>query len=153
GLGARELCHDDLLEPLFGQVVIAACGGVDRTVSITDDRDPDALFYVIPRRDELVLGGCARPWPPGAPAEIDPALTTGILARARERGLDIGPVRDVRVGLRPYRPEVRLERDPAHPRVIHNYGHAGAGYTLCRGCAEEVADLVAPAAPAAEPAT
>jgi len=77
-----------------------------------------------------------------APPEIDPALTAGILARAGERGLAIGPVRDVRVGLRRYRPEVRLERDPVHPRVIHNYGHGGAGYTVSRGCAEEVADLL-----------
>jgi D-amino-acid oxidase len=41
--------------------------------------------------------------------------------------------------LRPYRPEVRLERDG---RVIHNYGHGGSGFTLCRGCAEDVVALV-----------
>ena len=145
GLGARELAGDDLLHPLLGQVVITACGGVDRAVTITDDRDPDALFYLIPRRDELVLGGCSRPWPPGAPAEVDPALTARILDHARAFGLAIGPVRDVRVGLRPYRLTVRLERDPAHPRVIHNYGHGGAGYTLSRGCAEEVAGFLAAA--------
>jgi D-amino-acid oxidase len=48
-------------------------------------------------------------------------------------------VRVERVGLRPYRPEVRLERDG---RVIHNYGHGGSGFTLCRGCAEDVVALV-----------
>ncbi|HSK03091.1 MAG TPA: FAD-dependent oxidoreductase, partial [Kofleriaceae bacterium] len=143
GLGARELAADELLVPLLGQIVIAGCGEVDRTVALTDERDPDALFYLIPRRDELVLGGCALPWPPGAPPEADPARTARILDGARALGLAIGPVRDVRAGLRPYRPVVRLERDPRDPRVIHNYGHGGAGFTLCRGCAEEVAGLLA----------
>ena len=45
-----------------------------------------------------------------------------------------------RVGLRPARPSVRLE---AEGRVVHNYGHGGAGVTLSWGCAEEVRDLVA----------
>ena len=44
----------------------------------------------------------------------------------------------VRTGLRPYRPEVRLERTG---RVIHCYGHGGAGFTLCFGCAEDVVRL------------
>jgi len=97
---------------------------------------------MIPRHDELVLGGCSLPWPPGAPATVDPAITARILAQAHALGLAIGAVRRVRAGLRPYRPEVRLERVG---RLIHNYGHGGAGYTLCRGCAEEVARLAAAA--------
>lgn len=136
GLAARELAADDNLYPLLGQVVIAEPGGVDRTITVTDDRDPEQIFYLIPRRDELVLGGCSRPWPPGAPAEIDPAITARILAQARALGLPVGDVKTVRAGLRPYRLEVRLERDG---RIIHNYGHGGAGYTLARGCADEVA--------------
>jgi D-amino-acid oxidase len=124
---------------LFGQVVITEVGGVDRSVTVTDERDPDALFYLIPRRDELVLGGCSLPWPPGAPPEIDPAITARILAQAAALGLAVGPVKRVRAGLRPYRPEVRLERAG---RIVHNYGHGGAGYTLSRGCAAAVARLV-----------
>lgn len=144
GLGARELAADELLAPLLGQIVLAEPGGVDRTIALTDERDPDALFYLIPRRGELVLGGCSLPWPPGAPPEADPARTARILGQARALGLPVGPVTGVRVGLRPYRPEVRLERDARAPRVIHNYGHGGAGFTLCRGCAEEVAYLMNP---------
>jgi D-amino-acid oxidase len=143
GIGARELAADDRVVPLLGQVVITGCGDVDRTLALTDERDPDAIFYLIPRRDELVLGGCTVPWPPGAPPSADPARTDRIVAQARSLGLAVGPILDVRVGLRPYRTEVRLERDPAAPRVIHNYGHGGAGFTLCRGCAEEVAALLA----------
>ncbi len=142
GLGARELAGDDGLAPLFGQIAIAGCGEVDRALALTDERDPGALFYLIPRRGELVLGGCSLPWPPGTPPEADPACTARILDQARALGLAVGPVREVRVGLRPYRREVRLERDARDPRVIHNYGHGGAGFTLCRGCAEEVAALL-----------
>ncbi len=142
GLGARELLGDDAMLPLFGQIVITELGSYDAGVTITDDRDPDALFYAIPRRDELVLGGCTLPWPPGAPPDPDPAITARILAQARALGLSVGPVKRVRAGLRPSRPAVRLERDPEHPHVIHNYGHGGAGFTICRGCAESVADLL-----------
>jgi D-amino-acid oxidase len=124
---------------LLGQTVITEVGAVDRSITITDDRIPGEVFYVIPRRDELVLGGCSITWPPGARPEIDPGITHRILAQARALGLPIGEVKRVRVGLRPYRPEVRLERTG---RVIHNYGHGGAGYTLCRGCANAVVQLV-----------
>jgi D-amino-acid oxidase len=140
GLAARELADDAAIAPLFGQVVIVEPGEVARSVAITDERDPEALFYLVPRRDEFVLGGCAMPWPPETPPAIDPAITQRILAQARGFGLPIGAVKRVRAGLRPFRPEVRLERVG---RIIHNYGHGGAGYTLCRGCAEAVADLVA----------
>jgi len=140
GLAARELAGDDALGPLFGQVVITEVGAVDRSITVTDDRVPDQIFYMVPRRDELVLGGCSIPWPPGKPPEIDPGITRRILDQARALGLPVGDVKRVRAGLRPYRPEVRLERTG---RIIHNYGHGGAGYTLSWGCAEEVARLAA----------
>ena len=139
GLAARELAGDPAVSALLGQVVITENGAVDRTITVTDDRDPDAIFYLIPRGDELVLGGCSLPWPAGAPPAIDPAITARILGHAAALGLAVGAVKRVRAGLRPYRAEVRLERTG---RVIHNYGHGGAGYTLCRGCAEAVARLL-----------
>jgi len=139
GLGARSLAGDHALVALFGQVAIAAPGGADLGVTITDDRDPDAIFYVIPRRGELVLGGCSRPHPPDAAPRVEPELTARIVAQARALGVLVGDVRAERVGLRPFRTEVRLERDG---RIVHNYGHGGAGFTLCRGCAEEVVALV-----------
>ncbi|HTR53178.1 MAG TPA: FAD-dependent oxidoreductase [Kofleriaceae bacterium] len=138
GLGARELVGDDALFPLFGQVAIADRGDVDLGVTITDHRvagDGSELFYVIPRRDSLVLGGCSRPYPPGAPVELDRELTARVVAHARALGLAIGAIRRERAGLRPYRAEVRIARDG---RVVHHYGHGGAGFTLCWGCAEEV---------------
>jgi D-amino-acid oxidase len=44
-----------------------------------------------------------------------------------------------RVGLRPARPQVRVERVGD---VVHCYGHGGAGVTLSWGTADEVAELV-----------
>lgn len=142
GLAARELAADDAMLPLLGQVVITELGGYDPRITVTDDRDPDQVFYAIPRRDELVLGGCSLPWPPGAPPVVDPEITDRILAQAHALGLAVGPVKCVRAGLRPFRPAVRLERDPDDPRIIHNYGHGGAGFTLCHGCAENVSNLI-----------
>jgi D-amino-acid oxidase len=136
GLAARTLAHDDSVTPLFGQVVICARGNVDRRITITDERDPDAMFYLIPRRSELVLGGCVLPH---GRLDEDPAITARILSQARALGLPIGPVQRVRTGLRPFRESVRVERVG---RIVHNYGHGGAGYTLCRGTAEEVSRLV-----------
>ena len=47
------------------------------------------------------------------------------------------------VGLRPSRPEVRLEKEHLQGKdIIHNYGHGGAGVTLSWGCADEVARLI-----------
>jgi D-amino-acid oxidase len=50
----------------------------------------------------------------------------------------------VKVGLRPGRDRVRLEHEPipGTPGIIHNYGHAGNGWSLSWGCAEEVVQLV-----------
>ena len=139
GLGARALAGDRAVTGLAGQVVITALGEVDPTVSIADDRREEAMFYAIPRRASLVLGGCAVACPGDDPPAEDAALTARILADAARFDLRHGPVLAVRRGLRPVRPEVRLERTG---RIIHCYGHGGAGYTLALGCAEDVAALV-----------
>ncbi|MDQ0994132.1 glycine/D-amino acid oxidase-like deaminating enzyme [Streptomyces sp. V3I7] len=55
---------------------------------------------------------------------------------------------DHRVGLRPARHTVRLERRPLPGGrvLIHNYGHGGAGVTTAWGCARAAAGLAYPAA-------
>ena len=138
GLGARTLVGDPEISALFGQIVLTQPGGVDLGITVTDHRDPDAIFYVIPRRGELVLGGVTRAMPHDAAHERDPDVTRRILEHAAQLGFPVGEVLRERTGLRPYRNEVRLERAG---RVIHNYGHGGAGFTLCRGCAEDVVAL------------
>jgi FAD dependent oxidoreductase. len=62
--------------------------------------------------------------------------------RELEPALASAQVLEVRVGLRPGRTAVRLEREHRGVGVvIHNYGHGGAGFTLAWGCADEVLHL------------
>jgi D-amino-acid oxidase len=138
GLGARSLANDTQLQAIYGQTVIVAPGAINIQHCMGDERDESRMFYSIPRRAEVVLGGCAEPGPDDRETTTTRAMTDSILSRAAAMGLEPGEVLRESAGLRPYRPTVRLERDPANPKIIHNYGHGGAGYTLCRGCAEEV---------------
>lgn len=148
GLGAQTLSNDPAIRPLFGQVIVASTDGFDLTSSMADERDPKAVFYVIPRRDEVIIGGCTADWTSpftdGVLPPTDHALTETMLARAARYGVRPRHILRVVAGLRPYRNAVRVERDPSDPRIIHNYGHGGSGYTIARGCAEEVAALVDP---------
>jgi D-amino-acid oxidase len=137
GLGARELAGDGTLTAVRGQIVRVAAPAV--TEWLVDQRDPERLVYVVPRERDVVLGGTAQEG--DEDPEPDPATTEAIRARCAEmvpavRG---APIVSVAVGLRPARPSVRLE---AEERVVHCYGHGGAGVTLAWGCAVEVAALL-----------
>ncbi len=138
GLGARRLCGDDSVVGVLGQTVIVEPGTLKMDTFIGDERDQEAVFYSIPRRQEVVLGGCRIPVEGDVVPPEDRELTQAILGRCAAAGYEPGPVLRIRNGLRPVRPRVRLERDPLYRRVIHNYGHGGAGYTLSWGCAEAV---------------
>jgi D-amino-acid oxidase len=138
GLGARELAGDASLTAVRGQVVRVSAPHVREW--LLDQSDPNDLAYIVPRERDVVLGGTAQE---GAEdLQPDPATSAAILARcaALVPALRDAPVVDVAVGLRPVRPTVRLE---AEGRVVHCYGHGGAGVTLAWGCAGEVAALLA----------
>ena len=95
-------------------------------------------MYVVPRSRDVVLGGTAveGEWS----RTPDPATAESILARAAaiEPRLAGARVLRHRVGLRPGRTTVRLERVGD---VIHCYGHGGCGVTVSWGCADDVVDL------------
>ena len=138
GLGSRRLLSDRELTPVLGQTVVVASGAVEPSIILHDERDEAALFYAIPRRGEVVLGGCAIEVEDDIPPPPDPALRAAVLATAAAHGIRPAEVLRDSVGLRPVRTTVRLERQG---RVVHNYGHGGAGFTLSWGCAEEVVSL------------
>lgn len=139
GLGARELVGDDEMFPVRGQVAYATDPGLERV--LLDRRDEDELAYVVPFGDRVVLGGTVEEGV--AEATADEATVEAIVERCRalEPRLEDAEVLGSDAGIRPYRPEVRLEREQLTPNttVVHNYGHGGAGVTLAWGCAREVA--------------
>jgi D-amino-acid oxidase len=141
GLGARTLVPDPSVTPVRGQVVVVEQVGLDEWV--VDDGNGRALTYVVPRVDDIVVGGTAEE---GADdLAVDDATAAAILRRATALVPALAGARILRhkVGLRPARPTVRLEAEDRHGRsVVHCYGHGGAGVTLSWGCAADVVDLV-----------
>ncbi|MGW3995314.1 FAD-dependent oxidoreductase [Amycolatopsis sp. NPDC004772] len=136
GLGAGPLAGDRTMVPVGGQVVHVTDPGLPEFV--VDETGP-GVTYVIPHGTHVVCGGTEEPG--RADTDPNPAVTADILRRCRElepRLADAAVLRS-RVGLRPFRPAVRLERVGD---VVHCYGHGGAGITLAWGCAADVAALV-----------
>ena len=133
GVGARMLANDEEVEPHRGQVLVV--DKLDLPAALVHET---SLAYAIPRANDCILGGTN-----DESADLEPKAedTAKILAICREYLGVAGRVREVKVGLRPFRRSgVRLE---AEGRVIHNYGHGGSGFTVSWGCAEEVATLCA----------
>jgi D-amino-acid oxidase len=138
GIGARLLAADPSVGPVRGQVVHLSQVGLERWYL---DSSAD-LTYVVPRAHDIVVGGTDQEGEWSRTPSPDDA--EAILARARRLvpELEAAAVLRHRVGLRPARPQVRVERAGD---VVHCYGHGGAGVTLSWGTADEVVDLVGPA--------
>jgi D-amino-acid oxidase len=147
GLGARLVADDPSVVPVRGQVLYVEQFGLDRWWL-----DGDGPTYVVPRSHDIVVGGTddEGEWS----RTPDPHTAAQILDRAAVLVPELARARVIRhkVGLRPARPEVRLEEERLTApgsgrleRVVHCYGHGGAGVTLSWGCADEVAAIVGPA--------
>ena len=135
GIGSRLLASDLTIEPVRGQVVYVSQVGLEDWLLDSSS----ALTYVVPRSADIVLGGTDEEgdWS----RTPSPETASAILERARALVPELSGARVLkhRVGLRPARPSVRVERVGA---VIHCYGHGGAGVTLSWGTADEVVSLV-----------
>ena len=134
GLGARLLGTDRTVVPVRGQVVVVEQFGLERWW--LDSAGPT---YVVPRERDVVVGGThiEGEWS----RTPSPETAADILARGARLVPELRTARVLRhkVGLRPVRPAVRLERVGD---VVHCYGHGGAGVTLSWGVADEVVALL-----------
>lgn len=148
GLAARDLVGDESVYPVRGQIVRVTNPGL--TMSVREENHPAGRAYVHPRAHDCILGGTLdeHSWD----TRVDPDTSESILRRCRDivPALAEATVIEHVVGLRPGRPVVRLEeesRDQSGPRILHNYGHGGAGITIGWGCADEISRLLAPGGP------
>ncbi|MFF4823614.1 FAD-dependent oxidoreductase [Streptomyces sp. NPDC001312] len=147
GLGARELVPDPAMRPVRGQLVVVENPGITTWLTSVDPASQSPT-YVFPQPGRLLLGGTAEEddWS----LTPDPAVAERIVERCAALRPEIAGARvlEHRVGLRPSRHAVRLEREelPGGRALVHNYGHGGAGVTVAWGCARRAAALAYPAA-------
>jgi glycine/D-amino acid oxidase-like deaminating enzyme len=153
GLGALSISGDSSMYPLRGALVrlvdhdrvLEAAHCMTRINAATPEQ---SLVFIVPRgREGVVLGGLVQKdrWATGLSLE-DPLIRQmydGCLDfLPLLRTLPLDEAEPVRTGLRPFtRENVCVESVPGC-RIVHNYGHGGAGVTLSWGCAEEVAARV-----------
>jgi len=135
GVHAGHLTQDRLIKPLRGQVMRVSAPWI-RTVTLDDLDDGN---YVIANQESVVVGGTHQDgdWDTNPRQEDTQFIREG--GRCIDPSLEDSTEIKHWVGLRPGRPEVRLERDG---KIVHNYGHGGSGITVFKGCAEEATDLV-----------
>lgn len=139
GYGSRQFGDAELA--LSRAIVLRARRDAAVRGCFIDDSDPAAPTYVVERDDDIVLGGTA-----------DPELTSTVIGERQIEdivrrctqlceGVAALQVVDARTGFRPMRRVARVACDERHPRLLHNYGHGGGGFTLSWGCANDVLRL------------
>ena len=162
GIAGTELAGDPSCYPIRGGLLRVINDGsdfpvIDAALSISAEVANEIVFLV-PRNDKiLIVGGITE----SHEGELDYTLDTPIIKRMRARaeaflpqlkGARLDPDYPIAQGLRPFRKHnVRVERElrpvvgesiVKHSRIIHTYGHGGAGWSLAFGCAGDVLALV-----------
>lgn len=148
GFGARELVNDLDFEVYKGQYYVIKATSTSPKNYIGDDDHPGGMAYMIPRANEIMIGGCAEKnienleltltWP-------EVINRAGLYVPWLKQHLNAIESGHTVVGIRPCRTSgVRLELDTniAKIPVIHNYGHGGSGFSLSWGCAEAVKGII-----------
>ncbi|XP_050645047.1 D-aspartate oxidase isoform X3 [Macaca thibetana thibetana] len=142
GLGSRQLAGDAKIFPVRGQVLQVQAPWVEHFI-----RDGSGLTYIYPGTSHVTLGGTRQKgdWNLSPDAEN----SREILSRCCALEPSLHGACNIRekVGLRPYRPGVRLQtellaRDGRRLPVVHHYGHGSGGISVHWGTALEAARLV-----------
>ncbi|XP_026522453.1 D-aspartate oxidase isoform X2 [Notechis scutatus] len=142
GIGSRKLTEDLEIYPTRGQVLKVHAPWIKHFI-----RDGDGLTYIYPGIHNVTLGGIREKdnWN----LSPDPIISKNIFDRcsALEPSLRTAENIKVRVGLRPSRSAVRVQKEVLthkHEKllVVHNYGHGGGGFSIHRGTAKEATQLV-----------
>jgi D-amino-acid oxidase len=144
GIGARSLVPDEGVWPIRGQLVVVENPGIDEFFS-EDTGLSSHLRHIYPHGGTVVLGGSVDEgsWN----LEPDPETSRRIIEQCAEIDPRLSSARVIghRVGLRPTRARVRVEEEEsvgAGRRLLHNYGHGGAGVTLSWGCAYDITSRI-----------
>lgn len=142
GLGSSSLVGDEQVHPVRGQIIKVHAPWLKNFV-----RDGAGDAYIYPGVDYVTVGGTQQvnDWR----LEVDKDDSIGIMERCSELvpSLRTAQVLGEKVGLRPGRYNVRLEREwlrdnERHVPLVHNYGHSSWGISLSWGTALEALDLV-----------
>lgn len=140
GLRAKNLVTDDLLIPVRGQTIKVKAPWI-KHFYYGDD------VYVIPGVDYVTLGGIKDygSWN----MKVNTYQKQFIWDKCLELvpSLKKAEIAWDWVGLRPYRPFIRVDANliqlnGKYKKVINNYGHGGHGVSLSWGTAQETAELV-----------
>lgn len=142
GLGSQMLVGDSTVSPVRGQVLQAQAPWLKHFV-----RDDSGPTYIYPGASHVTLGGTRQKgdWNLCPDAEV----SREIFSRCCALEPSLHRVWNVqeKVGLRPSRPGVRLQKEllargGQRLSVVHNYGHGSGGVSVHWGCALEAARLV-----------
>lgn len=142
GIGSRQLIGDLKIYPVRGQVLKVHAPWLNHFI-----RDGDGLSYIYPGIHNVTLGGTREKdsWN----LSPDPNISKDIFDKccALEPSLQKAQDIKVRVGLRPSRLAVRLQKEilvqgEKKLPVVHNYGHGSGGFSMHWGTAKEAARLV-----------
>ena len=142
GMGAKQLCNDQQLVPIRGQILKVKAPWIK--TAFYGDYDT----YIIPGFETVTLGGCRQ----YDSYNLQACKYDSMAIKERCYGMlpslkKAEVVREM-VGLRPHRSQVRVEAetikrsDGASMKIIHNYGHGGYGVTTAPGTAKYAVKLV-----------
>ncbi|OWB63023.1 nucleotide binding protein [[Candida] boidinii] len=155
GLLSKDLVkNEDKIFAVRGQVMLVENNTKDMfSVNFYDKDHPNESLYIMPRREGgCVIGGCFLP-NEKVTAEVDYEQADRILNKAKKYVPDLvssdnGNPQEFKivryqVGYRPFRKGgYRIEKDEENGKIIHCYGHGGAGYQSSWGSAELSVALV-----------